>query len=276
MRTAAVLVAAAFSMLTPFVEANAVPKWDPQPVEIQEFNEEEAVWLNGYGLDLSEASKGLVMGSCTSDVNLKLGINHDGKDTWYSVPGDGTPFTVPLMENGSYTVSVMEQVEGTKYRYGLTIPLEVLLDDPVSPCLYPNIYVPYTLDSEVVREAGKLRDSSWYLEQFMKQVDGFARANVTYDEDLVVGALSEHEINPDKTLSSGKGICLDFASLVTAMFRSQGVPAKLVFGYVTVADREPAYHAWTEVWDGQSWTIIDACMPESAEPYAIYEMTQEF
>ena len=71
--------------------------------------------------------------------------------------------------------------------------------------------------------------------------------------------------NPDETLSTKKGICLDYASLTTAMLRSQGVPTKLEVGY-----SGDAYHAWISVWtketgwidnvirfDGKKWTLID-------------------
>ena len=62
-----------------------------------------------------------------------------------------------------------------------------------------------------------------------------------------------------------KGICFDYASLMTAMLRSQRIPAKLVIGY---AGEE--YHAWISVYteetgwvngiirfDGTTWVRMD-------------------
>ena len=50
-------------------------------------------------------------------------------------------------------------------------------------------------------------------------------------------------------LKKKKGICFDYAALMTGMLRSQGVPCKLVVGYAGTA-----YHAWISVWvDGKGW-----------------------
>ena len=35
----------------------------------------------------------------------------------------------------------------------------------------------------------------------------------------------------DETLKTKKGICFDYAALMTAMLRSQGIPTKLEIGY---------------------------------------------
>ena len=69
----------------------------------------------------------------------------------------------------------------------------------------------------------------------------------------------------DTVLEKKKGICFDYAALMTGMLRSQGIPCKLVVGYAG-----SAYHAWISVWteetgwlestiyfDGQSWQRMD-------------------
>ncbi len=74
-----------------------------------------------------------------------------------------------------------------------------------------------------------------------------------------------------KINDTGKGICLDYASLMTALLRSQGVPAKLVVGYAG-----SAYHAWISVYlaetgwldgviffDGNSWKRMDPTFASS-------------
>ena len=66
-------------------------------------------------------------------------------------------------------------------------------------------------------------------------------------------------------MKTGKGICFDYASLMAALLRSQGIPTKLVVGY-----SGDAYHAWISVYldeigwvdkiiefDGKSWSLID-------------------
>jgi hypothetical protein len=57
--------------------------------------------------------------------------------------------------------------------------------------------------------------------------------------------------DPDKTLADGKGICFSYASLAAAMLRSQGVPTKIIFGYVSPND---LYHAWNMFYtEEQGW-----------------------
>ncbi|MBQ1472846.1 MAG: transglutaminase domain-containing protein, partial [Lachnospiraceae bacterium] len=65
--------------------------------------------------------------------------------------------------------------------------------------------------------------------------------------------------------ASKKGICFDYASLMSALLRSQQVPTKLVVGYSGTA-----YHAWISVYiseigwvdniiefDGSNWSLMD-------------------
>lgn len=275
MRLLSYLIATALTFTMSFTQVHAqMPSWRPEMPQIRTFDEEAALHQGSYEIDVSGASEGVLIGSCSSPSSLKLQVVHDNVPTNYSIPNDGTLFTIPLTEDGPYTVSVMEHVEGTRYRTGWTIPLDVTLSGPFAPYLQPNLYVPYDRSPVAVQKAEELIDASYSLACFIKNVDSFARSSVTYDNLYTPTALSEHEVNPDKTLFSGTGICLDFASLATSMFRSQGVPAKLVFGYVTAGSTKDAYHAWTEVWDGTSWTIVDACMPEGYN--AIYDPVQYF
>ena len=60
----------------------------------------------------------------------------------------------------------------------------------------------------------------------------------------------------DEVLAKGKGICFDYAALMTAMLRSQGVPCKLVTGYVGTS--KPAYHAWISVWSQETGWVDGA------------------
>ena len=74
-------------------------------------------------------------------------------------------------------------------------------------------------------------------------------------------------------LTTKKGICFDYASLMAGMLRSQGVPCKLVVGYAGTA-----YHAWISVWsaetgwvdgaiyfDGSVWQRMDPTFASSSK-----------
>ena len=72
-------------------------------------------------------------------------------------------------------------------------------------------------------------------------------------------------------LAQKKGICFDYAALMTAMLRSQDIPTKLVVGYTG-----NLYHAWINVYlegqgwvdnviyfDGNSWKLMDPTFASS-------------
>ena len=60
--------------------------------------------------------------------------------------------------------------------------------------------------------------------------------------------------DPDSTMSTGKGICFDYAVLAAAMLRSQGIPTKMVFGYVAP---NGIYHAWNMFYTKETgWVTV--------------------
>ena len=58
----------------------------------------------------------------------------------------------------------------------------------------------------------------------------------------------------EETLRSRRGVCQDFAHLMVALCREEGLPARYVCGLM---QGEGATHAWVEVHDGQCWYAFD-------------------
>ena len=96
--------------------------------------------------------------------------------------------------------------------------------------------------------------------------------NLTYDYEKAGTVQSGYLPDVDKVLQEKKGICFDYASLMAAMLRSQGVPVKLVIGYTSTGE----YHAWINVWseesgwidsviyfDGKVWKLMDPTFASS-------------
>ena len=78
-----------------------------------------------------------------------------------------------------------------------------------------------------------------------------------YPNNNVTGYLPD----PDETLSTKKGICYDYAALAAAMLRSQGIPTKLITGYVSSGGSE-LYHAWNMIWLEESgWITVEIRAP---------------
>lgn len=258
------------------VAAREEDRWTPRHTEAVSFSREDAVWQDGYGIDSSNAGKGAVSVSCTSEEELRILVEHGEYEMVYAVPNDGMPFTVPMSDgDGLYRISVMERVEGTLYHCAMSVSVDVRLESRLSPWLRPNILVPYKENSLYIRRAEELAEASATQEAFVESVAAYVRSAVSYDRDCPNGKLSEHPIDPDRTLLTGKGICIDYAALTTAMMRSQGIPARMAFGDV-VQDGEASYHAWTEAWLDGEWRIFDAVMPEGAVPDSAYSPEQYF
>ena len=100
--------------------------------------------------------------------------------------------------------------------------------------------------------------------------------NITYDHELAATVQSGYLPVLDTVLAKRSGICFDYASLMTGMLRSQGIPSKLVVGYAGTA-----YHAWISVWseetgwvdgaiyfDGVSWQRMDPTFASSGRQSA--------
>lgn len=59
-----------------------------------------------------------------------------------------------------------------------------------------------------------------------------------------------------QVLQMKRGDCNEHATLMTALLRAQHIPARVAAGVVYV-DGAFYYHAWTEVWTGETWLPVD-------------------
>lgn len=78
--------------------------------------------------------------------------------------------------------------------------------------------------------------------------------NIQYDTEKAATVQNGYLPSPDETLRTGKGICFDYASLAAAMLRSEGIPCKLITGYVG----EETYHAWNSFYlESEGWITVE-------------------
>ena len=143
--------------------------------------------------------------------------------------------------------------------------LAAAVTDEFRPYLYPNQYVWYTADSRVFALGRELSDRSADDIAYVQNVYEYVTENIVYDRELAANVPVDYLPDVDRTIETGKGICLDYASLMTALLRSQGIPAKLVVGWSGTQ-----YHAWISVYlketgwvdgafffDGVNWSRLD-------------------
>lgn len=218
-------------------------------------------------LDASNTSDGYIMVCHQGGVDkVKLQITTpDNVKYTYSL-SIGSYEAFPLTDgNGTYHVDVLEHAYDDMYAIALSQDLNVTLSDEFLPFLYPNQYVWYTPDDEAVSFAASLSDKSSNDLDYVEQIYNYVIDNITYDDDLAENVQSGYLPDIDRTLDTKKGICFDYASLMSAMLRSQGIPTKLVVGY-----SGDVYHAWINVYlkeigwvdnmiqfDGKDWVLMD-------------------
>lgn len=215
------------------------------------FSEEKAE------LDYSNAADGYVSVLYSgSSAQAKLRIANGSVQYDHDISADGTRDFIPLMGSGSYTVKVYEHVSGKNFAPVLSGEFNVSMKNENDTFLYPNKYVSFGKDSDCVRKAAELCAGKSGDVEKIAAVFTYISENISYDKQLAATVNttskggSAYIPDPDRTLSSGKGICFDYASLFAAMCRSGGIPARLVIGY---ADPN-IYHAWNEVYtDETGW-----------------------
>jgi len=190
-----------------------------------------------------------------SDTRYQYHLNTNG--SWEVFPlSDG---------NGTYTIGVFEQVAGNRFATANTVTINVTLSDEFAPFLRPNQFVNFNSNSRAVARANELVRGSASVIDSVSRVYNFVITNIEYDFELAANVSSGYVPNIDAVLASGRGICFDYAALMAAMLRSQGIPTKLVIGYAG-----DVFHAWISVhsaetgwinniihFDGSTWRLMD-------------------
>lgn len=243
-----------------------VPRKAPEIRLIPEGGEE----IN-YGpdtaIDTTNKKEGYVMAEYTGEADkAKIQITDPNQVVYsYSLrPGNFETFPLPS-GSGSYHIDVLEHAYDNMYAYLYGLDMEVEIEDEFLPFLYPNQYVWFTPDDEAVRLAKDLSDESGSDLDFVANVYHYVISHIEYDYDKVDNVPADYVPDIDQVLAEKKGICFDYASLMAAMLRSQGVPCKLLVGYSGTY-----YHAWISVYtpevgwidniisfDGTEWSLMD-------------------
>lgn len=235
---------------------------------------------NKYAIiDASNSSDGYVMvkylGTNTSPkVRIQLGTS--GAEYTYNISASDAYTVFPFSEgDGTYTVKIYEKMneadeKDTQYVEVFAGTFDVAYENQTIPFLYPNQYVDFDAQNKTVSVAQETVSSAKKDLDAVEAIYNYVSDNVSYDDtkaDLVLNnMLIGYLPVVDETLASKTGICFDYAALMTAMLRSQGIPTKLVIGY-----SGDVYHAWINVYitdigwidkiiefkgDG-SWTLMD-------------------
>lgn len=202
-------------------------------------------------IDISNASQGYVTVTYSgNNDNVKLQMScNDGEKYTYNLQ-KGAAAVFPLTQgDGTYWIGVFENTQGDSYHELFSERFDGTLENEFLPFLYPNQYVNFTPSSTAVKQGEELAKDAADDLGLVETIYNYVVENISYDYDKADNVAKGYLPVVDETLATKKGICFDYAALMTAMLRSQGVPTRLVIGYVG-----ELYHAWISVYiEGQGW-----------------------
>lgn len=228
---------------SPSVEDILLPRFDKQ----DQFGDGTYVWM-----DLSHVEDGYVYAKRLDQGHerIKLIIQKDEQKYPYDMlPGNEAAFPLQ-MGDGEYEIRILKQVEGDTYVKMASKRIQVALQDPLSPYLYPNQIVNYTADSEAVKTSFALTKEDTTVLQRIAHLYEYVITHIQYDDEKAK-AVANRFVLPiiDETLEKGTGICFDYAALLASMLRVQHIPTRLITGYA-----QDEYHAWVEIYlEGEGW-----------------------
>lgn len=233
-------------------------------------------------IDASNSSKGYIMASYSgTNEKVKLQITGpDGDCYTYLISDRGNYNVFPLSAgDGSYSLQVLENVSGDSYIICLDASIDVTLESEFDPFLYPNQYVNFNADSAIVDKSKELATDTWTDLEVVENIYNYIIKNVSYDTEKAQSVSYGYLPSVDETLASGKGICFDYAALMSAMLRVQRIPTKLQVGY-----SGDAYHAWISTYvdeagwvdniiefDGKNWQLMDPTLAAGNDADSVKE-----
>ena len=239
------------------------------------------VYQNDFAsIDTSNTSQGYVMVKYNgTNEKVKLQITCPDQSCYtYLISDRGAYDTFPLTAgNGSYALQVLENVAGDTYTVSLAQSINVSIEDEFLPFLYPNQYVNFHTDSKAVSKGSDLAKDTYSDLDVVQNIYNYVIKNISYDTEKAQNVSYGYVPDIDDTLSSKKGICFDYAALMTSMLRSTNIPTKLEVGY-----SGDAYHAWISTYiddkgwvddiiqfNGNTWQIMDPTLAATNDSAAV-------
>lgn len=257
------------------------PPRDSTPKVLTPSADGVTVYQNDFAsIDASNTSQGYVMVKYNgTNEKVKLQITCPDQSCYtYLISDRGAYDTFPLTAgNGSYALQVLENVAGDTYTVSLAQSINVSIEDEFLPFLYPNQYVNFHTDSKAVSKGSDLAKDTYSDLDVVQNIYNYVIKNISYDTEKAQNVSYGYVPDVDDTLSSKKGICFDYAALMTSMLRSQNIPTKLEVGY-----SGDAYHAWISTYiddkgwvddiiqfNGNTWQIMDSTLAATNDSAAV-------
>ncbi|MDY4693954.1 MAG: transglutaminase-like domain-containing protein [Blautia sp.] len=251
------------------------PSYSPLKVLIPESPGKKTIGYSPLILDISNIDQGyLTARSESEDQKMNVQLTAEDKVVYSYFINPGEHAVIPFTDgSGTYQVCCYQQISSSQYAALFADTLNVKLDNEFLPFLYPNQYVNFSPDSQASKLALSIVPEDTSDVNALQALYDYVVKNVSYDYDLAENVDAGYLPDVDRTLKTGKGICFDYASLMTAMLRSRDIPCKLQIGYAGSIK-----HAWIDVYirsrgwvdkaiefSGESWSRLDPTFDSNSE-----------
>jgi len=205
-------------------------------------------------IDKSKVDNGVINVNYNSSKSVAVRVSKGNTNYDYILNGNNT---IPLQSgDGDYIISILENVEGKKFKQIAkeTVTLKAL--NPNEVYLQSIQMINWNNEMNAIKKAKELTKNAKNDKEKATAIYNYIVNTISYDNDKASRTSSNYIPNIDSTLKAQKGICYDYASLTASMLRSVNVPTKLIMGYKNDIKE---YHAWNQVYlqDTNEWITID-------------------
>ena len=260
------------------------PRDNTPDVLLPEATGEAVLEQDNVRIDISNGSSGyIILTYLGNNEKVKFQITAPDEVTCtYLVTKYAEPIVFPLTGgDGTYLLSLYEAVDAQKDRYAVAFSQEtaVTLKNEFLPFLTPNVYADFHAESAAVSKGMELAEDCYCELDVIENIYHYVTQSITYDNQKAASVNYGYIPDPNATLQEGKGICFDYASLMTAMLRSQRIPTRLEVGYAG-----EVYHAWISCYveeigwidniiefNGESWSLMDPTLAANNSSSAVQE-----
>lgn len=186
---------------------------------------------------------------------VKVLVSKDSKTYQYELTTGNNDVELPLSEgNGTYTVTIAKNTEGTKYAVVKKFTINATNTNEVFTTA--NQIVNYDADDAAIELAAELTKDATNEAEKVEAIYEYVVNNYSYDYNKIntIAANTTYVPSIEDTFTAKTGICYDISTLVAAMLRSVDVECKVVKGYTPAA---ATYHAWNQVKVNGQWETMD-------------------
>lgn len=215
-------------------------------------------------------------------LEIKLAVysnvpnQYDGEGSWHChvSPKGKYNIKIPLTYgNTTYSILVYSHMVNAEGHYIYSkkaeIDIKVTNAPATAPFLLSTGEVIFNNNMQVIKKASQIASTCKNDFEKVSKIYDWLTDYISYKETEET-ALMFYKCDIEKIYNRKTGVCYDFAVVLAAMLRSQGIPCKVVFGKYS-ATTESVGHVWNEVYvpssgsiktnklsiTGNKWCILD-------------------